>query len=364
MRRLARIVAWLLIAVAVMIAAVLLWKRPRTPPVRDEAGREVPGAVASLERVRLGEAQQWILVRGRPDRPMVLFLHGGPGMPMMWMAHRIQRPLEDDFLLVHWDQRGAGKSFADLPPAETMTDERILSDAKELVGLLRERYGHDRLILVGHSWGTYIGSIFARRHPELLHAYVGIGQVTGGERAQEVTDAWLRRRAAELERPEALADLDERGAAARETWLFEFGGELQSETSFLPFIWTGLLAPEYGVMDVAAVAKGSSWSSANLREIAIDAPLADAIRCLPVPVFLFLGRTDYVTPSGLAAAWLDEIRAPLKRVVWFERSSHFPHYEQPAAFQTALRAVWEEVRGRAPEPGYCAAAGSAEAGTR
>ena len=338
----------------VAVVAVLLWKRPHTPAVRDDAGREIPGAVASLERVELGGVAQWILVRGRAEKPIVLFLHGGPGMPMMWMAHRIQRPLEDEFLLVHWDQRGAGKSFAELPPVESMTDETILADALTLVNLLRQRFGQDRVILVGHSWGTYIGTLFADRHPELLHAYVGIGQVTGGERAHEATDAWLRRRAAELERPEAILDLDERGSAAREKWLFEFGGELQAETGYLPFIWTGLRAPEYGISDVTSVGRGSSWSSEHMREIAIDEPLESAIRCLAVPVFLFLGRTDYVAPSDLAAGWLDRMRAPVKRAIWFERSSHFPHYEEPDAFQAALRGVSREVEGRSPSMGYCA----------
>jgi pimeloyl-ACP methyl ester carboxylesterase len=356
-KRVFRIMAWFLAVIAVAVVAVVLWKHPHTPPVRDDDGREIPGAIASLEQVELGGVGQWILVRGQPGKPIVLFLHGGPGMPMMWMAGRIQRPLEDEFLLVHWDQRGAGKSFADLPPVESMTDERILSDALELVILLRQRFGEERVILVGHSWGTYIGTLFAQRHPNLLHAYVGIGQVTGGEPAHDVTDAWLRRRAAELDRPEAIADLDERGSSAREKWLFEFGGELQNETGYLPFIWTGLKAPEYGISDVAAVAKGSSWSSEHLREIAITEPLESAVRCLPVPVFLFLGRTDYVAPSELAARWLEEIQAPLKRAVWFERSSHFPHYEEPGAFQEALRGVWQEVEGRAPTPEYCPSEG-------
>lgn len=72
---------------AVSAVALLLWKRPHTPPVRDDDGREVPGAVASLERVELGGVGQWILIRGQPGKPLVLFLHGGPGMPMMWMVH-------------------------------------------------------------------------------------------------------------------------------------------------------------------------------------------------------------------------------------------------------------------------------------
>lgn len=129
---------------------------------------------------------------------------------------------------------------------------------------------------------------------------------------------------------------------------------LQSETGYLPFIWTGFNAPEYGSADVAAVAQGSSWSSEHMREVAIDEPLESAVRCLSVPVFLFLGRTDYVTPSELAAEWLDELRAPLKEAIWFECSSHFPHYEEFLAFQVALRHVWQEVKGRPPDRRPCA----------
>ncbi len=340
---------------AVFVAAVYVYQRPRTPPVRDDDGRRIEGSVASLERVELGGAPQWILIRGVPSKPIVLFVHGGPGMPMMWMAHRIQRPLEDEFLLVHWDQRGAGKSYGDRPASDTMTDEQILSDLEELVKLLRARFGQDRILLVGHSWGTYVGTLFAQRHPELLSGYVGMGQVTGGERAHAVTDGWLRRRAEELDRPEAIEDLDRRGAAAREKWLFAFGGELHDHTSFLPFIWTGLRSPEYGIMDVAHVAKGSSWSSEHMREIAIDGPLADEVDCLAVPVFLFLGRTDYVTPSELAAEWLERLRAPIKQVTRFEGSSHFPHYEEPGKFQQALRQVRDRVSGGRIAADYCSA---------
>lgn len=338
-----------------MILLLLLawWQRPRTPPVRGDDGRRIEGAVASLERIELGGAPQWILVRGDPRKAVVLFLHGGPGMPMMWMAHRFQRPLEDEFLLVQWDQRGAGKSYAEPPPVETMTDERILADALELVDSLRRRYDQDRVLLVGHSWGSYVGTVFALRHPERLHAYVGIGQVTGSARRDSVVEAWIAERAWETGEPEALADLEERADAAHETWLFRFGGEIHGETSFMPFIWTGLRAPEYSLMDVARVAKGSSWSSEHMREIAIEGPLHEAVPCLAVPVRLFLGRHDFVTPSALAAEWLEGLEAPSKEVVWFGESAHFPHYEQPRAFADALRRVWESVEGRTATPGFC-----------
>lgn len=354
MRRAVRLLAWGVGVLAVAALALLWWTRPHTPPVRDDAGEEVPGAVASLEEITLGGAEQWILVRGRPDRPIVLFLHGGPGMTMMWMAHRFQRPLEDEFLLVQWDQRGAGKSHANPPPAETMTDERILADALELADTLAARYGQERVVLVGHSWGSYVGTLFAKRHPERLHAYVGVGQVTGSAAKDSVTRAWILERAREEGRyEEASADLEASGPAAFESWLFALGGEIHGETSFTPFIWTGLKAPEYSLRDVFRVGPGSSWSSTHMREIAIDGPLGEAVDCLAVPVWLFLGLHDYVTPSALGAEWLDALRAPRKEVVRFERSAHFPHYEEPERFAEALRGVWAAVEGRAPTPGYC-----------
>lgn len=342
-----------LAAIAGLSLLVYLWQRPRTPPVRDEEGRKVEGAVASLERIELGGVGQWILARGDPTKPVVLFLHGGPGMPMMWMAHRFQRPLEDEFLLVHWDQRGAGKSFAEPPPPESMTDERILSDALELVDTLSRRYGQDRVLLVGHSWGSYVGTLFARRWPERLHAYVGVGQVTGFADRDSVVEAWLRERAGETGEEEALDDLNRRAEAAHEKWLFRFGGEIHGETSYLPFVWTGLRAPEYGLMDVARVARGSSWSSEHMREIAIGGPLGEVVDCLAVPVWVFEGRYDYVTPAALADRWLERLRAPSKRRVRFEASAHFPPFEEPEAFRDALRAVWAAVEGREPTPGFC-----------
>ena len=102
------------------------------------------------------------------------------------------------------------------------------------------------------------------------------------------------------------------------------------------------------------VGQGSSWSSAHMREIALDGPLYSQIRCLAVPVWLFAGRYDYVTPVTLALEWLDGLQAPSKQAVRFDRSAHFPHFEQPAEFQEALRRVSSESLGWQREaPDFC-----------
>ena len=335
-----KLLLWLSLPPVVAVVGLLIWDRPHTPAVRDPAGREVPGAVASLEAVELGGWEQWILLRGAsPELPLLLFLHGGPGMPAMYLAHTFGPGLENDFLVVHWDQRGAGKSYQPELPPETLTDERLLADAEELVVRLRARFGPRPLVLVGHSWGSYLGAILASRHPEWFRAYVGIGQVTHRRRQREATAEFLRREARLRHRPEALTALDLQGAAAHETWLFEFGAELHGETGYGPLIRAGLFSPEYTFRDVLRVAPGSSFSSRHMRRRALSGELMDEVTDLQVPVFFLQGRHDYVTPGELVEEYLERLDAPHKELIWFEESAHFPFFEQPARFAEAMRRV-------------------------
>jgi proline iminopeptidase len=273
-------------------------------------------------------------------------------MPAMFLAHAVGAPLEARFVVVHWDQRGAGKSFrSDLPP-DSLSVETILADAEELIERLRRRFAKQRVFLVGHSWGSYLGMILAHRRPELVQAFVGVGQTTHAQRQKEIADRFLRRQARETGRLEVLAALDDESFGARERWLFEFGAELHGETSFLPLLLTGLRAPEYTLVDAWNVARGSSFSSTHMRYDALDGELMDSITRLEVPVYFFQGRYDYVTPTELAAEYLDRLQAPRKRLVRFDAAAHFPFFEQPQAFAREMVRVLEESRlqGSPPAP--------------
>lgn len=352
---------WITIGLGLVAAVGLLAaNRSGTPPIRGPDGRWLPGSVASLERVRLGGVDQYILLRGHDlSSPILLFVHGGPGMPMMYLGHTFQRDLERHFVVVHWDQRGAGKSYdPDLPGSE-LSVERLLSDAEELVGLLRRRFGAERIFLVGHSFGSHLGMIFARRHPELLHAYVGVGQVVDDERAARLQDEFIRKEARARGALEAVRELQEGGAAAREKWLFEFGGELHEHTSWLPLLWAGLRAPEYSLMDAVNVGRGSGFSSRHMKYDALSGPLVERITSVEVPVYFFAGRHDFTTPSELAERYLELIEAPRKRLVWFEDSAHFPFFEEPGRFTEEILMVRDEVL--AALPAVRASAGEGEA---
>src|SRR5690606_30437506 len=149
--------------------------------VRDLQRIVTPSGIQESYKARIGGIDQWINVRGQDrDNPVILFIHGGPASPLTPTLWEFQRPLEEYFTVVNYDQRGAGKTFLANDPdqvADTLHIDRYVDDAIEIAEYVRKRYGKDKLILMAHSWGTVVGMGAALRRPDLFHAYVGIGQV-------------------------------------------------------------------------------------------------------------------------------------------------------------------------------------------
>jgi proline iminopeptidase len=344
--RTSRRLRWIAFVVLLAAAGIGVWaaSKGRTPPFRDDRGRVVPGSIATLERVSIGGVGQAILIRGRDVRnPVLLFLHGGPGMPAMYLAHCCEGDLESDFVVVNWDQRGAGKSFGQEVRPETMNVEQFVSDTAEVIEYLRRRLHVGRVYLVGHSWGSYLGTLVALRYPERLLAYVGVGQVADEERGKLLADDFIRARARETGEQKAFRDLAERGGAVREDWLFRFGGVLHRSRSWWPLLWAGFGSPEYTLTDVRNVPRGPQFAAKYMRYNVISGPLMESVTSLSVPVYFFLGRYDYDAPSALAVEYFEKLQAPRKRLVWFEESAHYPFFEEPNAFARAMRRVAAET---------------------
>jgi len=304
-----------------------------------------PEGVQRLEKVRIGGIDQWVSIRGLDRRnPVLLFIHGGPGYVAMPLSWYFQRGWEEYFTVVQWDQRGAGKTYVSNDPAvvgPTLTPERMLQDTEEMIQWLRKEFGKDKIFVLGHSWGSYLGLTTAQRHPEWLHAYIGMGQATNIPESERRGWRFAMQRAQATHNQEAIRELQSIAPYAAEgkpvtlealfkqrKWLQLYGGAAFGRTSFE---WEGAavhLSPEYSDTDVKTWEQGNELSERHLLAIVVNTDLSNINR-LECPLILFEGRNDYNVSSSVAAEWFGRVQAPSKKLVWFEHSAHEVMDEEP-----------------------------------
>ncbi|MEO8451184.1 MAG: alpha/beta hydrolase [Gemmatimonadota bacterium] len=301
--------------------------------------------VDELRAIDIGGIKQWISVRGKDRRnPILLFVHGGPGSPMMPASWFFQGPWEEYFTVVQWDQRGAGKTAASNDPAvvgPTITIDRMTADGEEVVQYLRATFAKQKIFLMGHSWGTFIGVNIAQRHPEWLHAYIGMGQAVYGLENERIGYEFALREAkahanqaavAELEKiapypdPDGTIPVDK--VLVQRKWVIAYGGLTWHRSNYDYEQNAAKLAPEYTRADFAAMEKSDLTSLKQLLgpPNRLDYRQTTTFRC---PVYLFQGRYDYETVSEVAHAWFERLKAPKKGFFWFEHSAHMIPFEEP-----------------------------------
>ena len=354
-------IATLLLAGATALA--LVPGAAAAEPAADAAARaravvadlmRIPGpeGVQETYATRIGGIDQWISIRGQ-DRanPVILFVHGGPATPTMPGLWQFQRPLEEYFTMVHYDQRGAGKTYREdhsEAVAQSLRIQAYVDDLVAVAGHVRERLGKDRLVLMAHSWGTIPAMHAVLARPDLFLAYVGVGQVIDVRENERISieyglaEARRRGNADAVREIEALLPYPgdqpltrERIVAARK-WPQHYGGmaAFRDERN-LWFYGAARLSPDYDDDDRAALGAGSLFTLERLLDEFVQVDFTP-VREFPVPVVMLMGRHDYTTPSQPIADWLDRVEAPFKRGVWFERSAHMIPWEEPGRLLVSL----------------------------
>jgi proline iminopeptidase len=308
-----------------------------------------PAGIASLENVRLGGVDQWVQIRGDDrTKPILLFLHSGPGFPEMPFSH-VNAPLEKEFVVVQWDQRGAGKSYSSSIPENSMTIEQFISDTHELAQLLLKRFGRSKLYLVAHSWGSMVGALTVAKYPELFDAYVGISQAANAPESERIMYRFALETATRQGNEKATTELKRIGLPPYKSfadyrtmkgWVHHFRDAGYSEISPWKFARLALASPAYSWGDLLRLVLGMRFSFSHLwQEAFYRTDLFKQAPKLDVPVYFFLGRHDRtVTASAaLAERYFKDLEAPKgKHLIWFERSGHWPPLEEPEKFRAAL----------------------------
>ena len=316
----------------------------RTPPFRTDTGAILPGSVAEIGYRRLGGIDQWVMVRGKNiDNPLLVHLHGGPGFSETRLLRHFNSDLEEDFTVVYWDQRGAGKSFSRDIPKNSMTVDQFLADLNDLVDAVCGHTGRQKVTIFGHSWGSVLGVLYATRFPDKVAAYVGNGQIGDWAEAESASYAFALAEAARLDNRKALKELHAIGpppypasAVFKErTWLQRFEGQLKPRALWR-FGKIALSGTESSIFDLPNQLRGFRFSMDAMWPEVSQLDLLTAAPVLQMPVFFFLGRRDHWVPPETSVAYFDALTAPSKRLVWFEESGHETFMDEPAKFNRAM----------------------------
>ena len=289
---------------------------------------------------------QSIHIRGNDEKkPVLLFVHGGPGVcDRSWVMPKQSKYLADHFVMVCWDQRMAGKNYRKKRAGETMTLQQQVDDMDDVVNWLVKRFGQEKIFIVGHSWGSILSCLYLPQHPEHIRAYVGMGQFVNGPLNETMSYDFVVDYAKEHNNRKALKDLEKIGAPegglyaggldalmVQRNYMTKFGGGAWKEKEnifksvLVPFLTSG----EYWIVpDLYRYAKGTYYCLRQLWPSVAKLEFDKTVKKLDVPVYLFQGDHDQNTPTPLAKEWFDALEAPYKEYVPFRESAHSPIKEE------------------------------------
>lgn len=335
---------WILVIVILLLA--VFWSRP--------APLTVSGGINLLEQVELGGVKQWISIRGETHQaPVLLFLHGGPGSANIAKL-RLQTPdLEKHFVVVSWDQRGAGKSFSLFAKPTELSREQLVSDAHELVGILKQRFGVEKIYLMGFSWGTVLGLSLVDQYPEDFAAFISVSQEVDFLTGEKLSLEYVRdvaQKAGNADAVTELASLDpaytsldwQAQLGIQRKWLLSFGGVYHTTDSFSHELWMLLKAPEYSLVEAGFWPLGSSRSLRQMWPDLMKINFFDEVLVVRCPTYFFVGRYDYNSPWQLTEAYYQKLDAPAgKHLVWFENSAHDIFFDEPEQLTREVLLIME-----------------------
>jgi pimeloyl-ACP methyl ester carboxylesterase len=354
--KLIKIVGWAaagLAALTACFAILALGYRAHIQSENEERAEiQSPDGIRQEKYVRIGGIDQWVTIRGQDRKnPVLLFLHGGPGVPLYPVAYNILQPLEKNFTVVYWDQRGAGRTYARNPrmPASVLTLARLEADTVELIEFLRKDLGQEKIGLVAASAGSGFGIRVAKHRPDLLYAYVGVGQLLGIDEGDELLYDFVMQRALETKNQQALnelravgpppfKDIEESTVARR--WLTEFSPSSEREFNGTWNLLSAMLtAPGYSLGEIRDIISGSEFSLAALYDEYRTADARKLGRDFQVPLIFIQGDQDYLTPTKLVEQYAAWVHAPYKRVLVISDGGHSASVALPGQFIPMLDRV-------------------------
>ncbi|HWQ06386.1 MAG TPA: alpha/beta hydrolase [Feifaniaceae bacterium] len=287
------------------------------------------------------------------SKPVLLFVHGGPGESTVPFMRFFKTSFGSICSLVTYDQRGTGRTLLKNPAGKPEM-RLLLEDLHAVIAHLKQHYQVSKIALIGQSWGSGLGSVYALEHPEDLLCYIGVGQLIDGQKNERVGCEMLRAKILEADNSKDLAALDAIGEypfGISSPFSFDklmrvrklqrkYGLAVRFGASFFKAV---LCSPHNGLSGLKAAKASFAANREMIEWVMTTFSLYERPARYDTPVFYLLGDRDYQTPFPIASAYFDSIEAPYKQLVTIKNAGHFPQLDNLPDFVTALQQALEKA---------------------
>lgn len=329
-----------IIAAAIIALIVIRGFNKARHKVKSNAGANIG------TYLNIGGLSQYIHMRSENlDNPVIIYLHGGPGSPDSYVTYLFADRLDEEYTVITWDQRGAGRTYeanyAIDPNNNSARYETALSDLDELVDFVRDMFKQDKVIIMGHSYGSLLGINYAYLHPDKVSHFIGIGQVVCPKEGEQRSYEDAMKKATELgddtrEMEAAWAEYEKNTSNVKNMLAVRtFTSKYHKAPKGANEIWTGITSPDMKYKDVRYFLRlldenfVYTKQSELFRSIFVD---MREITDYEVPIDIIQGEYDWVCPSIMAKEYYEMINAPSKGYYEIVGCGHGPQYDDPEAF--------------------------------
>lgn len=344
------IILSILLACMLILSGLLLIKSPGKPlPFLDEQGNPLPRSISEKIRLNINGVVQGMFIKSRDSaNPVLLYLHGG--LPDYFLTKKYPTGLENYFTVIWWEQRGSGLSYNAHIPAGSMTLGQMISDTREVTKYLTKRFKQDKIYLMGHSGGTFIGIQAAARMPELYHAYIGVAQMSFQLRSEMQAQEYMLAKFNESGNKKMIRRLGAALVTINGTpadYLAIRDRAMHSQgigtTHLMKSVITGIFLPSLACRDYTFAEKFNLWYGKSQSGVSslwnemLATDLAEEVQSLDIPVYFLHGIFDYTVSYTLAKDYFEKLNAPVKGFYTFKQSAHSPLFEEPAKMMRILK---------------------------
>jgi len=296
-------------------------------------------SVRVYEQVSINGAKHQLMIRGvDKNNPILVFVHGGPGCSEIPYVRKYQDILEQKFTIVHYDQRGTGKSYHFFEDYSNLSPELLTDDLIALTRYIRKRFGKDKVLLAGHSFGSYIGMVAAAKAPENYIAYIGIGQVSNFNESETDSLNYCIEEANKAANKDDIANLEKIRSQVEKGGIFvprkyigKYGGGSRLIDEDGLYTKGYLTNREYNLLDRVRLNLGVKKSEVMIGDL-LQNPLPSLVKKLEIPCYFHMGQYDYKASSKAAKNYFDSITSPEKEFILYSESAHYPQFEEKEKF--------------------------------